>query len=220
MWDSINTFLQSKDYVLVLLGDSGVGKTLTTYQLAENLLAKWREFFQKIHSHSSDLKKIQLPTYYFPVLLRPSLKEWNHDEIKGGFLKSLRFYGLEKMIDKIKFLIIVDGYDECTVLKSDSMVLGNNSKSTFTNICETLGIKDSLALSSTSPSFKLVISCRPETVKHADLASTFSFSGNFQVFHFLSFNLEQMTEYPSLQLGWDEEVHSYYKNKIHEQKCM
>ena len=84
---------------LVLLGEVGLGKTLTTYQWGDQLLAQWWA-----HMNTGS----PAPTY-FPIFIRPELPKWSHAHIKDAFQEVTRKYNLPKGIQP---LVFIDGYDE------------------------------------------------------------------------------------------------------------
>ena len=84
---------------LLLLGEAGLGKTLTTYQWGDQLLEQW---WAHINTGS-------LASAYFPLFIRPELPTWSHAGIKGAFQKVVSKYNLPKGIQP---LVFIDGYDE------------------------------------------------------------------------------------------------------------
>ena len=84
---------------LLLLGEAGLGKTLTTYQWGDQLLEQW---WAHIH--------IGTPApAYFPIFIRPEVRTWSHAGIKGAFQEVARKYNLPP---RIAPLVFIDGYDE------------------------------------------------------------------------------------------------------------
>ena len=84
---------------LLLLGEAGLGKTLTTYQWGDKLLNQW---WAHINTGS-------LAPAYFPLFIRPELPTWSHTGIKDAFQEVVRKYNLPKGIQP---LVFIDGYDE------------------------------------------------------------------------------------------------------------
>ena len=94
---------------LLLLGEAGLGKTLTTYQWGDQLLDQWWA-----HMNTGT----PAPAY-FPLFIRPELPTWSHAGIKGAFQEVARKYNLPKGIQP---LVFIDGYDELQ-LDADPMNL-------------------------------------------------------------------------------------------------
>jgi ankyrin repeat protein/serine/threonine protein kinase len=84
---------------LLLLGEAGLGKTLTTYLWADQLLGQW-------WNHMNNGAPSPL---YFPIFIRPSTNNWTHEGTKGAFLKIIGEYSIPGSIAP---LVFVDGYDE------------------------------------------------------------------------------------------------------------
>jgi serine/threonine protein kinase len=104
--EQILSFLRGKENVLVLLGESGLGKSLTTFNLAEILSEQWRSYF-------CDKKSNPKPDF-FPVFLRPSVQKWKQSALTGGFESLKKFHGIEKL-EEFPLLVIVDAYDELAI---------------------------------------------------------------------------------------------------------
>jgi len=71
----------------LLLGEAGLGKTLTTYLWVEQLLEQW-------WGHMNDTTAS--PTY-FPLFIRPTVGQWSHKSIKGAFIEAVKKYNLKDM---------------------------------------------------------------------------------------------------------------------------
>ena len=100
---------------LLLLGEAGLGKTLTTYQWGDQLLEQWWNHIN-----------IGAPApAYFPIFIRLDVPTWSHVGIKGAFQEVASKYNLPK---EIQPLVFIDGYDE---LQSDAEP---------TNLVEHLGL--------------------------------------------------------------------------------
>ena len=84
---------------LLILGEAGLGKTLTTYQWGDQLLEQW---WAHINTGTP-------APAYFPIFIRPELPTWSHAGIKGAFQEVAKKYNLPKGIQP---LVFIDGYDE------------------------------------------------------------------------------------------------------------
>eukprot|EP01124_Arcella_intermedia_P006337 TRINITY_DN1373_c0_g1_i13.p1 TRINITY_DN1373_c0_g1~~TRINITY_DN1373_c0_g1_i13.p1 ORF type:complete len:379 (-),score=46.20 TRINITY_DN1373_c0_g1_i13:1672-2808(-) len=173
---------------LVLLGDAGLGKTLTTYLLADKWLAKWWTYWKDPKSNSKPA--------YLPLFVRPAISQWSHSALqKEGFKQVLKFYGLTER--NVGLLLIVDGYDECQ----------GRPEGSFPNLAEELNLP-------TDTHIKLLITCRPHTVPQEQLSSCFQWKGLLETRYFLLFNITQMLGYLSQQLGWNESTRADYQRKL------
>ena len=86
-------------HTLLLLGEAGLGKTLTIYQWGEQLLKQWWKHVNKGKPAPA----------YFPLFIRPDTPRWSHSGIKGAFHAVARKYNLPQ---GVKPLVFIDGYDE------------------------------------------------------------------------------------------------------------
>ncbi len=183
---TVDQFLALPDpSTLLLLGESGLGKTLSIYQLAERLLS---DYWSAIHS-------LEKTTSYYPLLIRPLLKEWSEASLKDGMSKALKETGFSP--DAVRhepFLVIVDGYDEC------------KDKSTE-NLGHLLGLDD-------YPNAKLLVSCRLDTVEVSSLKSHFALKENLSICYFLPFRITQMLDYLGNGLEWSLEERESYKKRF------
>ena len=169
---------------LLLLGDSGLGKTLSVCLFADQLLGAW-------HRHR------QTPTHpapaYLPLLLRPALKNWSHSGLQQAFAKAIDYYGLKNTT--IPLLVIIDGYDECQLDIAPQ------------NLVTALGIP-------AQASVKLIVTCRPHTVEELQLTNRFAFQGQLETRYFLPFNIKQILGYLQDRLSWTEATHQQYQDKL------
>jgi len=128
----------------MLLGDSGLGKTLSVYMWADQLMNRaWKYLEDKDNLHPKT-------PCYLPLFIRPTCKEWTQRELRDGLEKTLQYYGLPKKFDSQPILLIIDGYDECRS-EDDKM-----------NIVKLLGIP-------ANSNIKLLITCRPGIVPENQL---------------------------------------------------
>ena len=167
---------------LLLLGEAGLGKTLTTYQWGDQLLEQW---WAHINTGS-------LAPAYFPLFIRPEMSTWSHARIRGAFQEVTRKYNLPK---GIQLLVFIDGYDE---LQLDAEP---------TNLVEHLGL---LGMCDA----KLIVTCRPNTVKKSAQETRFGFNGALTTRHFLPFSLDQLLGYLQKELSWEEKVYQEYKETL------
>ena len=176
---------------LLLLGEAGLGKTLTTYRLADQLIGQWRNYLQNPQTYPK-------PSY-FPLFLRPVLNDWTHKALKDGLTTLQKTYGLVNT--SVPLLIIVDGYDECQV-----DILPQN-------LCDQLGINTHVLQERT---FKILVTCRPDIVPQIELAKRFGLKDQLETKYFLPFKLEQMLTYLKDQMGWDEATCKVYEQTLKE----
>ena len=98
--ETFKGFIESPNVnTLLLLGEAGLGKTLTTYQWGDQLLEQWWA-----HMNTGG----PAPAY-FPIFIRPEVRKWSHARIKDAFQEVARKYNLPK---GIQALVFIDGYDE------------------------------------------------------------------------------------------------------------
>ena len=162
---------------MLLLGDSGLGKTLSVSLFADQLLGEWYLHRQRPDVHPAPA--------YLPLLLRPVLKNWSHSALQQAFTKAIDYYGLKNTT--IPLLLIIDGYDEC---QADSVPQ---------NLAAQLGIP-------VQPQVKLIVTCRPETVEQSQLHNRFAFQGQLQTRYFLPFHIKQVLSYLNDRLSWPEDT--------------
>jgi len=180
-------FSSEQGSTLLLLGESGLGKSLSTYQLAKHLLSQCWQYLQ-----NPEGKKVP----YFPVLLRPTISRWHTSELQDAFTKGLNAFGIPiAVMREFRWLVIVDGYDECQADTAPQ------------NLPHLLGL-DVLS------NAKLLVTCRPNTVNYLELHSRFAFNGQLTTRYFLPFNVGQLLSYLNSDLHWDRETESTYRQKI------
>jgi hypothetical protein len=75
--------------VLLLLGDGGVGKSLTLQTLVAAPPQPW-----------------------LPVQLRPALPQWSHSALRGAVAQSLQWYGASAFSHTAPVVLLLDSYDE------------------------------------------------------------------------------------------------------------
>jgi len=187
--DAFQNFIKAPGCsTLLLLGEGGLGKTLTTYLWADKLMQQWWAYIKD--------SSIERPPY-LPIFIRPTLSNWTYAALDGAFLNTLKQYSLED----IPVLVFVDGYDE---LQMD----GNPA-----NLVKHLGL-------SVYPNAKLIVTCRPNTVKSENLYGCFNFNDELQVCHFLPFSINQLLGYLKEQLSWEDETVAKYQNKLQSSKSV
>ena len=170
---------------MLLLGDSGLGKTLSVCLFADQLLGEW-------HQHRQTPNKHPAPPY-LPLLLRPILKSWSHSALQQAFTKVIDYYGLKNTT--IPLLLIIDGYDECQLDIAPQ------------NLVAQLGIPP-------QDSVKLIVTCRPQMVEEAQLTNRFAFQGQIETRYFLPFAIKQVLEYLQDRLSWTKETYEQYQDKL------
>ena len=98
--ETFKEFIETpKSNTLLLLGEAGLGKTLTTYQWGDQLLNQW---WAHINTGTP-------APAYFPIFIRSELPTWSHAHIKDAFQEVARKYNLPPGIQP---LVFIDGYDE------------------------------------------------------------------------------------------------------------
>ena len=188
---TLHDFLeQSGSGALLLLGDAGLGKTLTTYRLADAQVQAWRDYLNTPQESRGEAP-------YVPIFIRPTLKHWSHSALTDAFTKAKQHYGLDKTSIPLRFLVIVDGYDECQL-----DVLPQN-------LCAQLGLIQ-------ETSVKILVTCRPNTVERLQLSDRFALHGQLEVRYFLPFNFDQVLTYLNDRLGWGEATRNDYIKKLNE----
>jgi len=186
LWDTFKKFIENAgSATLLLLGEAGLGKTLTTYLWADQLLSQWW----------THINKGEKAPKYFPLFIRPFLSRWSHESIKGAFLEVARQYNLPK---KISPLVFVDGYDELASSEKDERA---------PNLIKHLRLEGMIDA-------KLIVTCRPNTVDANELEHRFSFNGKLETRHFLPFSMDQLLTYLKMELSWDDELHNEYKETL------
>lgn len=187
----LEDFLQSPESsTLLLLGEAGLGKTLSTYQLADKLLSHFWEY----------LKSPRGPAPYYPLLLRPMLNHWSYSELNGvlrNILETLEISLNEAELHRARWLLIIDGYDECQIDIPPN------------NLPKHLGLEY-------FPNAKLLITCRPNAVPALELKNSFALNGSLTIRHFLSFKIDQMLVYLKERLHWNSDIQAQYQQKFQE----
>jgi len=178
LFEELHDFIEHSELTsLLLLGDSGLGKTLSTYQLVDQLLSQWYLYLDDPHKNKK-------PSY-FPIFVRPALSEWTHNALKNeGFKQVCEYY---KLPENLPLLLIFDAYDECQT--SEEVVTEN--------ISEAMGIPKDRTI-------KLITTCRPQTIAEPEQKKRFEFRSKFETRHFLGFSNHQLIESLLNHLGWDE----------------
>jgi len=182
---------QVESGTLLLLGESGLGKTFSVYQFVDNLLSQWWRYIKE--------PRVIMPSYY-PLFIRPKLDQWSHGELTGAidkiFDKMSKQYGesLESIRNK-PWLVIVDGYDEC----QEGIILQN--------LPEQMGIN-------LLPHVKLVVTCRLDTIKSSMQSAHFALNGRLTIRYFLPFHVHQMLRYLKNALQWDKKTYELYQEML------
>jgi hypothetical protein len=105
---------------LLLLGEAGLGKTLTTYLLADQLLSRWW----------AHINKGEVAPECLPIFIRPTLPNWSHKALKGAYLNAIEAYGLKG----IPMLAFIDGYDEIQMDEEPLNVVEHLGLSDYNNV--------------------------------------------------------------------------------------
>ena len=169
---------------LLLLGEGGLGKSLSTHVLADRLQQQWWQHFADPAHHARPR--------YLPLFIRSHVPGWTYTELKNACADILSRHGLQS--GQATPLVFIDGYDECRF-----------EEETPGNLARHL----SLPLDA-----KLIVTCRPGTVPKDQVEERFAFQGQLQSCHYLSFNPGQLLAYLKQHLGWDEATHRGYEAKL------
>ena len=169
---------------LLLLGESGLGKSLGTYVMADRIQQQWWRHFADPDRHPKPP--------YMPVFIRAHAAGWSYPALKYAYADIARRYGFEP--GQVAPLVFVDGYDECRMEEGQPG-----------NLVDHLGLP---------PGAKLIVTCRPDTVPEEQLRERFGFKGQLRTCHYLSFNSSQLLAYLKEHLGWDEATHRQYQAKL------
>lgn len=189
---TLEDFLRdSSASVLILLGDAGLGKTLSTYQFAHQCLSECWQFLTKLQREGVEP--------YYPLLIRLILDNWSHGELKGALEKAfnhLQFFLKGEGCQRARWLVIIDGYDECQGADSEAI-----------NVAQQLGLEN-------FPNAKLLVTCRADTVKNSKLYDRFALKGKLAIKYFLPFNVDQIFHYLEKKLYWKEDIQVQYRQKF------
>jgi len=175
---------------LLLLGESGLGKTFSVYQFVDNLLSQWWKYIKE---------PTTLPSYY-PLFIRTKLDRWSYSELTGAIDKIFHEMSkkheepLESIRNK-RWLVIVDGYDECQI------------DITPQNLPEQMGLNQLTHV-------KLLVTCRLDTVESSMLSARFVLNGRLTTRYFLPFHIHQMLRYLKNALQWDKKTYEQYQETI------
>jgi len=169
LFEELHEFIQNPESTsMLLLGDSGLGKTLSTYLLADQLLSQWYLYIED--------PLINKRPAYFPIFVRPALSEWTHKALKEeGFKKISTHYNLP---ENFSLLLIFDAYDECQT--SEYIIIDN--------------LSEAMDIPKDRP-IKLITTCRPQTVAETDQKKLFQYNkSKLETRHFLGFSNPQLIE--------------------------
>ena len=169
---------------LLLLGEGGLGKTLSTYVLADRIQQQWWLYFADPGKHPKP-KTI-------PVFIRSHVPAWTYAGLKNACTNILGSDSLRSRA--VTPLVFVDGYDEC---RFDDNAPGN--------LALHLGLPADA---------RLIVTCRPDTVPQDQQQERFAFESRLQSCHYLSFNTSQLLAYLKQHLAWDEATYRGYEAKL------
>src|SRR5262249_21604591 len=96
------------------------------------------------------------------------------------------------------------GYDELT---------GSKKEEVLPNLVSHLGLQ-------AAKHAKLIVTCRPGTVKEEEQIAYFGFKDQLQTYHVLPFNTNQLLTYLQEQLSWDDATKAEYKRKLQDSKAV
>ena len=170
---------------LLLSGEGGLGKTLSTYMLADRIQQQWWRHFADPDTHPRPRT--------IPIFIRSHSASWTYADLKSACADILGRHGLQP--GQATALVFVDGYDEC---RFDDAAPGN--------LAQHLGLPAGA---------KLIVTCRPGIVPDDQLQQRFTVEGKLQSCHYLSFHTNQLLAYLKQHLSWDEATYRSYRAKLH-----
>jgi len=184
------TFLkEDQNQVLILYGDGGLGKSLSTNQLADRLLDTCWEGLQQPEAGAR-------PPRWLPIFIRPGLATWSHAALTDGIATCLKTYRLDAAaLRNEHILFFLDGYDE---LQAD---------------IEPRNLPTQLGLSA-FPHAKLIVTCRRYVVKQADEVERFGHNGRRDYFYLLPLRIDQLMKSLGQRLFWNAETQASYADRI------
>ena len=169
---------------LLLSGEAGLGKSLSTHVLADRLLQQWWR-------HFADPANRARPQV-MPVFIRTHLASWTHGALQGACANVLARHRLQP--GQATPLVFVDGYDECRIDDQAPANLGQH-----------LGLP---------PGARLIVTCRPGTVPRDQVQQRFAWQGKLQSCHYLSFGTSQLLAYLKQHLAWDDATCRSYEARL------
>jgi uncharacterized protein YjbI with pentapeptide repeats len=182
----IDQFLTQEENLLVLLGEPGAGKTLSTWQATRRLMAQFRP----------DMTGQQISQCWLPIHIE--LNQFSLSELSGILDRQLKTYGLnDAAISKLKqatpgqtlepkVLLILDGYDELR------QHLGENRRD-HTDLFKRIGGEGWK-----KGQLKVLVTCRRRYLQSDDEERMMFGVGQYQRyqrFELLPFTLEQTKDY-------------------------
>ncbi len=178
-------FLASaKGGTLLLLGEGGLGKSLSMCMLADRIQRQWWQHFADPASNPKPR--------YLPVFIRHHAASWTHAGLKNACADALQRHGLQP--GQATPLVFVDGYDECAIEEENPG-----------NLASHLGLPAGA---------RLIVTCRPGTVPEDQQEERLALARQLQSCHYLSFGTDQLLSYLKQHLVWDEATHRGYQTKL------
>ena len=169
---------------LLLSGEAGLGKSLSTHVLADRLLQQWWQ-------HFADPANRARPQV-MPVFIRTHLASWTHGALQGACANVLARHRLQP--GQAAPLVFVDGYDECRI-----------DDQAPANLAQHLGLP---------PGARLIVTCRPGTVPQDQVRERFAWQGKLQSCHYLSFDTGRLLAYLKQHLAWDDATCRSYEARL------
>ena len=185
--------MEEQQSVLILLGEAGLGKTLSTYKFADQLLKEWWKYLDFKSTDSTE----RAPSH-FPILIR-----WCDTELENAIAKALECYASTGYLEVFKTylinatdpLIIIDGYDECK----------HNTQQLLINCLQWLGTE--------YPRAKLIVTNRLKQESDLDTLKKqwrIGEKGDPQIYHALPLTKKQIKSYLYDRSNfWEDELSTY-----------
>ena len=169
---------------LLLLGEGGLGKSLSMCMLADRIQQQWWQHFAEPASHPKPR--------YLPVFLRNHVASWTHAALKNACADALQRHGLQP--GQATPLVFIDGYDEVGIDEENPG-----------NLARHVGLPADA---------RLIVTCRPGTVPEDQQQQRFALAGKLQGCHYLSFGTSQLLSYLKQHLAWDNATYQGYATKL------
>lgn len=175
---------QADSGALLLLGEGGMGKSISLAVMADRMLQQWWR-------HLADPANTPRPRH-LPIFIRDHLHEWSEAALGLAYVALAARCGLRA--GAVQPVVFVDGYDECRLQPDQPQNLGKR-----------LGLPEDA---------KLIVTCRPYVVKDEELGERFACNARLQTRHILPLNFGQLLNYLHDRLAWDAATHAQYRARF------
>lgn len=169
--------------ILVVMGESGAGKTMMIYRGVKKLMDQWRTYF--FHDQLKYYPLCLPPPFYLPIFIRQGLSRWSHKELTDAINKVLSstLYNMsgeqlseiakKQEMYEIRLLVILDSYEKLQVDQTPQ------------NLFQQLGLEK-------WPGSKLVVACHPNSVETSQFQTIFGNQDEVMRHYLLPLNLHEM----------------------------